>query len=484
MPASRTLSSAAGATQSSMAPLESKTTLVTLELHEHPQLLPTLRKWSIAITLLLTALCATCLSLMWLMASDNIMAHFHVGHTAATLGITMYIFGLGSGPMFLGPILEFHGRKITYILGLLLSFATQFITAFANNFGAMLFGRFLSGFCISAFMLVAGGSFTDMFDKDSIGMPMMMFTLLPFLGPALGPLFSGFINENVDFRWTFYVGIIWTFAMLALNLAVVPETYVPVLESQKARRLSKQHPGTPFVLRLDETPHSLLDSTVLSARRPFGLLARDPMMFTLCFFTGLNLAITYLFFVAFPYIFRTVYRFGLPAQGMLFLGFIVGMLVAAPTGKINDKVYHRLCAHYGTARPEFRFPLLILGALIQPVGLFIIAWSAYPHCHWIGAEVGAAIYGIAACLVFNGVFSYLVDAYREYTASAMAANSFLRLLMAGVFPLFGLQMYERLDVHWATSLLAFISVALVPFPFLFFQYGERFRARSPYARSE
>jgi hypothetical protein len=42
-------------------------------------------------------------------------------------------------------------------------------------------------------------------------------------------------------------------------------------------------------------------------------------------------------------------------------------------------------------------------------------------------------------IVFSSVFNYLVDAYREWSASAMAANTFLRCVMAGGFPLFAVQ---------------------------------------------
>ena len=42
-------------------------------------------------------------------------------------------------------------------------------------------------------------------------------------------------------------------------------------------------------------------------------------------------------------------------------------------------------------------------------------------------------------LVFSGVFTYLVEAYSIYAASALAANSFLRSSFAGAFPLFGVQ---------------------------------------------
>lgn len=102
-------------------------------------------------------------------------------------------------------------------------------------------------------------------------------------------------------------------------------------------------------------------------------------------------------------------------------------------------------------------------------------------------------------LVFTGIFTFLVDAYPQYAASAMAANSFARCSFAGTsssllrlqttvtdnraaaFPLFGIQMYETLGYQWASSLLAFLTVAMAPFPYLFFRYGKKLRAKSKFA---
>ena len=43
-------------------------------------------------------------------------------------------------------------------------------------------------------------------------------------------------------------------------------------------------------------------------------------------------------------------------------------------------------------------------------------------------------------------------------------------------------MYTNLGFQWASSLLAFLTLAMVPFPYLFFKYGKRIRAKSRYAR--
>lgn len=77
--------------------------------------------------------------------------------------------------------------------------------------------------------------------------------------------------------------------------------------------------------------------------------------------------------------------------------------------------------------------------------------------------------------------TYSIDTYLNLNAaSAVAANGFCRYVLGAVFPLFTLQMYERLGIGWATSLLAFISVALMPVPWVLFKYGKKIRARSNY----
>jgi uncharacterized iron-regulated membrane protein len=42
-------------------------------------------------------------------------------------------------------------------------------------------------------------------------------------------------------------------------------------------------------------------------------------------------------------------------------------------------------------------------------------------------------------------------------------------------------MFERLGTQWALTLLAFLALAFMPVPFLFYFYGDRIRARSTFA---
>jgi MFS family permease len=61
---------------------------------------------------------------------------FHVGQEVATLSISLFVIGLGIGPLFAGPISEIYGRNIVYRMSFALFFVFSFPIAFAPNIGS------------------------------------------------------------------------------------------------------------------------------------------------------------------------------------------------------------------------------------------------------------------------------------------------------------------------------------------------------------
>jgi ABC-type microcin C transport system permease subunit YejB len=59
-------------------------------------------------------------------------------------------------------------------------------------------------------------------------------------------------------------------------------------------------------------------------------------------------------------------------------------------------------------------------------------------------------------MAFSGIFTFLVDAYPQFAASALAANSFARSSFAGVFPLFGIQSKSLCNLPYNTPAGAFL----------------------------
>lgn len=57
----------------------------------------------------------------------------------------------------------------------------------------------------------------------------------------------------------------------------------------------------------------------------------------------------------------------------------------------------------------------------------------------------------------------------------------LRSLFGVAFPLFTSYMYDALGIHWASSIPAFLALACLPFPFIFYRYGPAIRKRCKFA---
>lgn len=127
--------------------------------------------------------------------------------------------------MFMSPLSEFYGRRPIYLVSWSMYVIWIIPQAVANNIATILVSRFLDGFSGSAFLAVSGGTVGDLFSMDQIQGPMLLFSIAPFVGPSIGPLIGGFINSNVDWRWTYWVLLIWAVFLLLAIVFVVPETY-------------------------------------------------------------------------------------------------------------------------------------------------------------------------------------------------------------------------------------------------------------------
>lgn len=69
-------------------------------------------------------------------------------------------------------------------------------------------------------------------------------------------------------------------------------------------------------------------------------------------------------------------------------------------------------------------------------------------------------------LVFTAMLNYLTDAYKESSASAQAAASATRAMMAIVLPFAVTPLYTKLGIHWASLLLGILAFGLAGYPLL------------------
>ncbi|KAG6377998.1 major facilitator superfamily domain-containing protein [Boletus reticuloceps] len=456
--------------------------LITLDPEDNPQCMSTLRRWVAVLVISSASLCVTCASSVAAFTEAGSAQTFHTSHEVTILGVSLYVSGLGAGPLLVGPLSEVYGRNIIYRISYILFFIFTFPVAFAPNIGIFLFFRLITGFCGAAFLSVAGGSVSDMFPNSTVANPMAVYTMSPFIGPVAGPLIAGFIDQNVTWRWTYWVLLCWIFAENALLFLFVPETYAPVILKKKAARLRMATGDANYYAPLDKVQGNLAQSILISCYRPFQLLLFDRMTLLLDTWNALILGILYLAFQAFPVIFQDVHHFSDQMAGLAFLGIGIGMFAAISTQPFWNKLFaQEAIKHDGNPPPEVRLIMGQVGGILVPISLFWLAFTTYPQVHWIAPIIASIPFGSGIYFVFTSTFTYLVTAYRPIAASAMASNSALRSAFAATFPLFAGAMYDRLGTVGATALLAGLTTIMAPLPFIFYRIGGRLRMQSKFA---
>lgn len=136
-----------------------------------------------------------------------------------------------------------------------------------------------------------------------------------------------------------------------------------------------------------------------------------------------------------------------------------------------------------TSSPEMhRLPMSCISGPCLTISLFWLAWSAKSSIHWIVPVLSGVVFGLGYQTIFISLLTYVTDAYRIYSASALAASVIMRSVAGALFPLAADPLYSKLGVAWATSLLGFVSVACLPIPFALLYFGPWIRKRSPFCQ--
>lgn len=323
----------------------------------------------------------------------------------------------------------------------------------------------------------------DIFAADQRGLATSLFAGAPFLGPSLGPVVGGFLGENAGWRWVQGFLAIFTSLIWIVETLCIPETYAPVLLRKRAQRLSSI---TGCVYRskmeIDRGKVSAHEAFGAALSRPWILLFAEPIVLLLSIYMAIVYGTLYMLFDAFPIVFQEIRGWSEGIGSLPFLSVMIGMMVAVGLNMYDNKRYIRIHKkHHGFAPPEARLPPSILGGLAIPIGLFWFAWTNSPSIPWIVCVLATAPFGFGMVLVFLGIMNYLIDSYTIYAASVLAANSIIRSCFGAVFPLFTTYMYHNLGIHWASCIPAFLSLACVPFPFIFYCYDPVIRQKCKYA---
>ncbi|KAJ5223245.1 hypothetical protein N7468_007787 [Penicillium chermesinum] len=458
---------------------------------DNPRNWPKARKWYITcfVSLLnvVTTWCAGGIS----SGATGIQHEFGVSGEVTTLCLSLYVLGYAIGPVLLAPLSEYFGRQPVYVVSWFLLFIFQLPLALAPNIGTILVCRFIAGCAGGAPLTNTGGSISDLWDRNDSGGPMAVYGLSSTFGPPMALVVTGYIGLNLGWRWIFWVLMAITGGVWVLLVLTIPETRHSIILQRKTQRVCKAMKKENLASAASTTDihaserKGLHELFAITLTRPVRFLFSEPITTFSAIYNGFLYGLVYLFNEAIPLVFGPPkgHDFNGGEQGLAFLGMAIGPLIAFCFYPLQERYYlRRVAENQGKGVPEARMWMARAGAIMIPVSLFWFGWTSYKSVHWVVPIIASSLFGAGIYIIILSILNYVVDSYQTYSASALAGVILVRNVVGAGFPLFATQMYQTLDYEWASSLLAFISILLVPIPFIFFYKGRAIRLRSPWAR--
>jgi multidrug resistance protein len=428
---------------------------------------------------------------------------WHVSQVAILCGITTFTSGFAIAPMILAPFSEINGRRPVFIVTGILFVLCQLCCAVTRSFGGMLVSRFFVGVGGSTFSTMVGGVVSDIYHTADRNTPMALFSGAALFGTGLGPVITGFIAQSVSWRWMFWLQTIVDGVLVFAFILVFKETRGSVLLSRKAKALNSWyaareeagyfgfqmpiHGGAEYSepqrirwkVKSDEERTSLSRSIGISLYRPFHLLITEPVVFFFSLWVSFSWAVLYLTLAAVPLVFETNHGFNIQQSGAIFAAISIAAAIFTAICIYQEKFakkHNKL-----PDAPEARLYFARYQSVLMPIGLFMFGWTCSSSIHWIVPAIALGIATMGIFSIYLAVFNYLADTYHRYASSALAAQSFCRNIMGGIFPLITTQMYKKLTFGGASSLLGGIGMLLTLVPWVLMLYGPRIRARSKFA---
>ncbi|KAF1738042.1 putative transporter [Beauveria bassiana] len=387
-------------------------------------------KWTILSLISFMAFNVTfaCLSIMP-SANDIIRSLNHdvPNKAASVLLITVWELGEAAGPLFVAPISETFGRYVVLNTSNALFLFANILTALSTNVPLLITARALTGLAVASNVLnpaIIG----DMLAPEQRGTAMTIIIIVPMIASAVGPAVGGAVADALGWRQVVWINVALAFLCQIPLLVFFKETY---------RAPSQQDLGTaPRNSNVDRNGNC--NGNGDGDGNDINLQSGKCQL--------------------------KLHNFWTSAARPATMGSAGGLIICNLS---LDRLYKKLCdRNQGHGKPEFRLLFAIVGALGVPTAVLMYGWTASLRLPLSCLRLSLVLLGMSTCFSAMSVYTYVVDAFGAYSASAMAGVIVTRCVMGAFVPLIAAPTIAALGYGWGFTTLG-LPLNLEPF----FQLG-------------
>jgi MFS transporter, DHA2 family, multidrug resistance protein len=140
-------------------------------------------------------------------ALPDIMGALSVNINEVSLTMTSYIIAAAVFIPLTGIVSKKYGTKNVILASAIVFGVSSVLCGMASSLLAMVVFRLLQGVGGAFLPSLAQAYIVDNFTKEEQPKIMTVYSLCLVMGPVIGPIFGGYIVQNMSWRWIFYINV-------------------------------------------------------------------------------------------------------------------------------------------------------------------------------------------------------------------------------------------------------------------------------------
>ncbi|KAK0129030.1 hypothetical protein ONS95_000970 [Cadophora gregata] len=311
------------------------------------------------------------------------------------------------------------------------------------------------------------------------------FSYVAILGTVGAPIYAGFINETIGWRWIEGIQGLSNIPLLLIIIISLKETRGGVTLHKRAKALRASTGDTRYKAKMDLEAKNIKEMLHNSSVKAVHMLATEPVVFAFGLWIAFAWFVTFLFLSVIPITFQEKRGWSEDIAGLPYLSLCIGVTIGFGLNFLQIRNYESILrSHDRKILPESRLYGAMFGAGLLPVGLFIYSFTQDGYLPWIAPTIALAPISMGIFFIFESTYSFTSDCYGENSSSAIADRGLMRNTLGAVAPLFASQSFHNVGSQYAGLILAILGTLLTFIPLVMFRYGHKLRERSKLASSQ
>lgn len=439
----------------------------------------------------------------------ELATEFNRSPTMISYLVGIFMLALGLGSVFASPTAVLYGKRVVYLVGILLFLVGAVVAGSSQNYPVLMIGRIITGFGASPTESLPSATIAEIYFAHERAYRIGIYTMLMLGGKNIIPLLLSLIFQHLDRHWLFWILAIFLGFNLILTYLFVPDTFWDrepkpnkrsELETQAARRATSLM-SLPNLLDENDLVSKALETTTDSpksfknrlslvtgrhtddkwwmvALRPFVLYAYPSVLFGSIVY---SLAVVWLILISevISEIFRgEEYGYSQQTVGLFYISpFIGGILGSMMTGMVSDRISRLLVKwNNGVYEPEFRLVMMIPATFFIAFGLLGFGWSSQNVDFWAGPIIFFACLSFGSSAASTTAITYTVDSYKMFALEALVSLNFSKNFLGFIFSLFNNIFMHKAGSRVTFAVYACIQIFVSLFAIPLYIYGKKGRA--------